>query len=261
MNKQIGKFALVSGGSKGIGLACAKKLASEGWNIFLVSSNSANLELAKSDIMSEYGVNVVSFEADLSTLLGCESTVKAALEMSDEFDILVNSAGATRGGIFPEQSDSEMVEGFALKFHGAVRLCRLMWPVLSKRNGTVVNIVGGFARTPSADFMVGGSVNAALANFSKALAEQGLRDGVNVNWIHPGLTETERLEGIFADRAEQQGKTVEQVRKESVTAEGVRRLGQPEDIAELVAFLCGPKGRHINGSGIVVDGGGSKGYY
>ena len=109
--------------------------------------------------------------------------------------------------------------------------------------------------------MVGGSVNAALANFTKALANQGLKDDVNVNWIHPGMTVTERLKETFETRAAQQNLSREQVQENAVAAEGLRRLGEPEDVAELVAFLCSPQARHIHGTGISVDGGGSKGYY
>ena len=94
-----------------------------------------------------------------------------------------------------------MIDGFALKFHGAVRLCRQLWPSLKQSKGTVINIVGGAARSPSRDFIVGGSVNAALANFSKALAAQGLVDDVNVNWILPGMTET----SLFPMAAEKHG--------------------------------------------------------
>ena len=176
-------------------------------------------------------------------------------------DMLINSAGATKGGLFPDQPDEEMLDGFALKFHAAVRLSRFLWPHLKQSKGTVINIVGGFARTPSSDFMVGGSVNAALANFTKALANQGLKDDVNVNWIHPGMTVTERLKETFETRAAQQNLSREQVQENAVAAEGLRRLGEPEDVAELVAFLCSPQARHIHGTGISVDGGGSKGYY
>ena len=109
--------------------------------------------------------------------------------------------------------------------------------------------------------MVGGAVNAALANFTKALAEKGLEDDVNVNWVHPGLTTTERLDGIFADRAQQQAKSLDQVQEEAIAAAGIRRLGHPEDIAELVSFLCSPAARHIHGTGICIDGGGAKGYW
>ncbi|MDE0697769.1 MAG: SDR family oxidoreductase [Boseongicola sp.] len=255
------KTAFVSGGSKGIGLAIARKLAEGGCNVFLVASSADRLRAA-ADELSHVGPGEVGCHAaDLRTLEGCSEAVRAALDRFGRCDILVNAAGATKGGIFPDQPDEEMLDGFALKFHGAVRLCRALWPALKEAKGTVINIVGGFARTPAADFMVGGAVNAALANFSKALADKGLRDDVNVNWIHPGLTVTERLEGIFVDRAAQQGKTRDQVEADSIAAEGIRRLGQPTDVAALVAFLCLPAARHIHGTGIACDGGGAKGYY
>ena len=257
----VGKVAVVSGGSKGIGFAIAKRLAEDGADIFLAASNMERLKSAADRIATETGQNTAFHAADLRTLEGCCESYQATVDHFGRCDILVNAAGATKGGTFPEQPDEEMLDGFALKFHGAVRLSRLFWPLLKSANGCVVNIVGGFARTPAADFMVGGAVNAALANFSKALAAQGLRDDINVNWIHPGLTVTERLETIFADRAKQQDKTRDQIERESVTAEGLRRLGQPEDVASLVAFLCSSAARHIHGAGIPVDGGGAKGYY
>ena len=97
--------------------------------------------------------------------------------------------------------------------------------------------------------------------FGKALADQGLKDDVNVNWINPGLTETERLQTLFQARADQQNRSVEEIRSESIKAEGIRRVVKPEDVAEMVAFLCLPEARHIHGAGIPLDGGGSKGYY
>ena len=261
MSSLAGKIAVVSGGSKGIGLATAGQLAAEGADVFLLASNSERLAKAAAAIASATGQRAAFHAADLRTLEGCTAAHKAALEAFGGADILVNSAGATKGGPFPAQPDDEMIDGMALKFHGAVRLCRLFWPSLAARHGTVINIVGGFARTPAADFMVGGAVNAALANFTKALAAQGLRDDVNVNWIHPGLTVTERLDEIFSRRAEQQGRTRDEIEHQTVADEGLRRLGQPEDVAALVAFLCRPEARHIHGAGIPIDGGGAKGYY
>ncbi|HSG96273.1 MAG TPA: SDR family oxidoreductase [Afifellaceae bacterium] len=256
-----GKVAFVGGGSKGIGLACARRLAREGADVFLAASDAGHLAGAAEKITAGTGRKAAFHAGDLRSLKGCRDVVSAALNEFGGCDILVNSAGATKGGIFPDQPDEDMLDGFALKFHGAVRLARLLWPELKKAKGTVINIVGGFARTPAADFMVGGAVNAALANFSKALADKGLRDDVNVNWIHPGLTVTERLEEIFVTRAAQQGKTRDEIEAESIAAEGLRRLGQPQDVAELVAFLCSPQARHIHGTAITVDGGGTKGYW
>ena len=261
MKRLSGKNAFISGSSRGIGLACAKALAEQGANVFLVATNEVLLKEATSEIQQRSAVQVGFHAVDLSTLEGCLQASHAFLERLGQANILVNSAGATKGGIFPEQSDEEMIDGFALKFHGAVRLCRQLWPSLKASKGTVINIVGGAARSPSRDFMVGGSVDAALANFSKALAAQGLVDDVNVNWILPGMTETERMERLLEGKAKMQNKTKEEVRADSIRHEGIRRLGLPEDVAELVVFLCSPAASHIQGAGIPVDGGAGKGYY
>jgi NAD(P)-dependent dehydrogenase (short-subunit alcohol dehydrogenase family) len=109
--------------------------------------------------------------------------------------------------------------------------------------------------------MVGGAVNAALANYTKALAGQGNMDDVNVNWINPGQTETERLQMLLETRARDEGKTVDDVRAERMQGEGIRRLGQPDDVASLVHYLCQDEARHIQGTGISVDGGATKGYF
>ncbi len=157
------KTAFVSGASKGIGYACALRLAEGGANVFLSSSNEERLRKASQEIREKTGAKAEFHASDLRQLEGCIGAAENLIDAFGGFDILINSAGATKGGIFPDQPDEEMVDGFALKFYSAVRLCRLLWPELKKSNGSVINIVGGFARTPASDFMVGGVVNAALA--------------------------------------------------------------------------------------------------
>ena len=221
----------------------------------------ADLKETAELIIKESGVRVEICPTDLRTPEGCKSVQELLVGAFGWTDILVNSAGATQGGLFLEQDDSVWGDGFALKFYAAVRLSRLLWPQLKKKRGTVINIVGGFARTPDPDFMIGGAVNAALANFSKALAGLGLRDDVNVNTIHPGMTLTERLEEIFEGRAKLAHSTVDDVEKQNVEKAGIRRLGKPEDIAELACYLCSPQARHIQGVAISVDGGATDGVY
>ena len=146
MGKLDGKAAFVTGGSKGIGLACALHLAKEGADICLAASNEERLRAAAAEIERQTAIKPGLAVADLRALDGCEDSARAGIKHLGGCDILVNAAGATKGGIFPEQPDDEMLDGFALKFHGAVRLCRLLWPELKQRKGTVINICGGFAR-------------------------------------------------------------------------------------------------------------------
>ena len=252
-----GKAAVITGGSRGIGLAIAKKLAASGAELMILGSNAENLAKAKDNING----TVTTHAADLRTLAGCESAFDAYQSHYDRCDIFVHSAGATKGGVFPAQPDDDFIDGFALKFHAGVRLSRLFWPMLKAVQGTAIMIIGGASRTPDAGFMVGGAVNAALANYTKALAGQGNMDDVNVNWINPGQTETERLQMLLETRARDEGKTVDDVRRERMQGEGIRRLGQPDDVASLVNYLCLDEARHIQGTGISVDGGATKGYF
>ena len=255
------KVCVVSGGSRGIGKAIARRLAQDGCDCLLAARSANNLQETAQLITQESGRRVEICPTDLRTLAGCQAVHALVEKAFGRVDILVNNAGATQGGLFLEQDDSVWEDGFALKFYGAVRLSRLLWPMLKSRQGTVINIVGGFARTPDPDFMIGGAVNAALTNFGKALAGLGLRDDVNVNTIHPGMTVTERLEEIFAGRARLAGTSVAEAKQASMENDGIRRLGQTEDVAELVCFLCSPKARHIQGVAISVDGGATAGIY
>ena len=260
-NASGGKVVVVTGGSRGIGRAIAAAFAGEGAQTVLAAANTANLAAAAVAVGRAGGPPPLTIAADLRTLEGCEQVLSTVGSRFGRCDVLVNNAGATRGGDFLALPDEAWADGFALKFFGAVRLTRLFWPLLKTARGSVVNIVGGAARTPGAEFLIGGAVNAALANFSKGLAALGNRDDVNVNVIHPGMTETDRMLQLFEQFAKAQNKTPDQVKDEQLSKTGIRRIAQPEDIAALVLFLCSAAARHIQGTAIAVDGGTTPGYY
>lgn len=253
-----GKVAVVTGGSKGIGRAIARRLAEEGTDLVIAARTESALAATAAEISDAGGRRVVTVATDLSTGPGCDRLYREATDAFESIDILVNCAGATAAGPFLELPDEKWQEGFDLKFFGAVRLSRLFWPDLAASRGTVIMIDGGLARTPNPNLMIGGAVNAALANFGKGLAGLGLRDDVNVNIIHPGQTRTERLNTLMQAQASQAGQTMEEFLQATMDRQGIRRLGRPEDVAELAAFLCSPRARHIQGTAISVDGGGTK---
>jgi NAD(P)-dependent dehydrogenase (short-subunit alcohol dehydrogenase family) len=252
-----GKVAVISGGSRGIGRAIAEALGREGAQTVLLAASADNLATAAKRVVAAGGAEPMIIPADLRTLAACDDAAKKVRERFNRCDILINSAGATKSGAFTEMPDDLWSDGFALKFFACVRLCRAFWPMLKDAKGRVVNIDGGAARTPDPLFMVGGSVNAAMANFSKALAGLGKKDGVNVNVIHPGSTETDRITQLFAQRAAASGKTQAEVREQALK-DG---MGQPEDVAELAVYLCSSKAKHIQGTAIAVDGGSTPGLY
>lgn len=261
MGDLTGSVAVVTGASKGIGEAIARRLAADGADLVIAARTQADLDAVAQSITSDTGRRVEVVAADLATEEGSQALLSAATGAFDKIDILVNNAGATKGGKFLDLGDDVWEDGFALKFHGAVRLCRLFWPPLVESNGSVVNIIGGLARTPAPDIMIGGAVNAAFSNFTKALAGIGLRDDVNVNAVLPGPTVTERFASLLATRADAAGKTPEEFEQGMVTKQGVRRLGQPDDVAATVSFLCSPEARHVQGVSIGVDGGATAGLF
>jgi 3-oxoacyl-[acyl-carrier protein] reductase len=262
-----GKVVVVTGGSRGIGRAIAAGFARQGAQMVLAASSAANLTAAAQAITaSQRGDQPgapppVTVAADLRQLEGCERVMATVRERFGRCDILVNSAGATRAGNFLDLPDAAWLDGYALKFFGCVRMTRLLWPLLKEAQGHVVNIVGSAARTPGAEFLIGGSVNAAMANFSKGLSQLGKRDGVNVNVIHPGATDTERTQQLLEQRAAASGKSVEELRRETYAKDGLKRLGHPDDIAALTLFLCSAPARYIQGTAIAVDGGATPGFY
>ena len=256
-----GKVVVVTGGSRGIGRQIAADFAREGAQTVIVSSSEGNLASAAKTVAAAGGPAPLAIAADLRKLEGCQAVHKQVQDKFKRCDMLVNCAGATKAGNFVDLPDEAWMDGYALKFFGCVRMCRLFWPMLKEAQGHVVNIIGGAARTPGADFTIGGSVNAAMGNFSKSLSQLGKKDGVNVNAIHPGVTDTERLGELLDMRSRASGKSIDQLRAEAQAKDGIRRIGTPEDVAALTLFLCSEKARHIQGTAIAVDGGATAGYY
>src|SRR5437764_14841891 len=188
--KLTGKVAIVTGASRGIGRAIAQTLSSEGVKLTLAARSKDQLhELAKS-LKTDCLVQAV----DLRTPAAATAVVEQTMKRFGAIDVLVNNAGATKRGDFFELTDADWEDGFALKFFGAMRLCRASWQHLMASRGTIVNIIGIGGRTGSAEFTIGGSVNAAMRLLTKALADRGVKDGVRINAINPGFIKTERLE-------------------------------------------------------------------
>ncbi|MGE3149717.1 MAG: SDR family oxidoreductase [Pseudorhodoplanes sp.] len=253
------KIVVVTGGSRGIGYAIAAAFAHAGAQTVLAASSRDNLEAAADAIAAAGGKKPFVVAGDLRRQEAAEQLFEAVRGRYGRCDVLINAAGAARSGTFFQLTDEDFRDGFALKFFAAVALCRLFWPLLKESRGAIVNIAGNNARTPDIDSLIGGSVSAALANVSKGLAGLGNRDDVNVNVIHPGATDTDRMRAMFAQRAAAAGTTPEDVRAAVLQRDGVRRIGLPEDIAELALFLCSRQARYIQGVAISVDGGANRG--
>lgn len=252
-----GKIAIVTGSSRGIGRAIALRLAHDGATLVLASRTEADLAKVASEIKSSGG-KAAAVPGDLRDPGVPSTLVKAALDAFGAIDIVVNNAGATKRGDFFELTDADWEDGFALKFYGAVRLTRAAWPHLKARRGSVLNIIGSGGRTPSAEFTIGGSVNGACLSFTKAIADLGIQDGVQVNAINPGRVRTDRLKQLLVDEATHYGGDMDATLEAIARKSNIVRLGEPDDIACLAAFMVSPLSRYMQGSLIDLDGGQTK---
>jgi len=184
-----------------------------------------------------------------------ETLVDAVRREFGRLDILVNNAGATQRGDFFKLTDAEWADGFALKFFAHVRLTREAWPLLKAQHGSLVTIAGIGGKEPEAPFTIGSSVNAACVAFSKAMADIGKTDGVQVNSINPGRVETARLWRRFRETMESTGRDEAAVREDYRLEFDISRFGKVEDLGSLIAFLASTHGRWLHGATIDIDGG------
>ena len=250
-----GKAAIVTGASRGLGAAIAEALAQEGMRLFLIARDKAKLDQVGADISGRHGVKIDVHAADLSSARALATAAQAALTRLDTVDVLVNCAGATKRGDFFQMTAEDWANGFALKFFGAVELSKALWPALKKSRGSIVNIAGLGARMPAADFTIGGSVNSALLNFTKALSEIGIRDGVRVNAINPGYFMTDRLRNTLRIEMERTGKSHDEAAEALRLRLGATRFGRPEEVGSLVAFMVSGQADYLNGTAIELDSG------
>jgi len=250
-----GKVAIVTGASRGIGRSIAHELAKSGCEVVLAARDASALESLAAEIRNGLGRRALVQAAELREPDAAARIVAATVAELGAVDIVVNNAGATKRGDFFTLTDADFHDGFALKFYSAVRFTRAAWPYLKGRGGSIVNIVGVGGRQGSAQFTIGGSVNAALLNFTKAMADRGVEDGVRVNGINPGWIETDRLKTRLAARAKAEGLPEEEIRRRSLAELGVKRFGDPGEIAQLACFLVSGAAAYIHGALIDIDGG------
>ena len=249
-----GKVALVTGSSRGIGRGIAVALAQEGCDLVLTGTDEAALKDAASAVTA-HGRKARTVAIDLRKDAAPAALTDAVKSAFGRLDILVNNAGTTKRGDFFTLTDADWAEGYALKFFAHVRLSRAAWPLLKASGGSLVSIGGTSGRVPTAGFTIGSSVNAAVAAFSKALADLGKTDGVQVNCIHPSYVDTERFARRVKADMERTGKSEAEVREWHRADIGTIRLGTTDDVGNLVAFIVSPRGRWLHGATVDLDGG------
>jgi NAD(P)-dependent dehydrogenase (short-subunit alcohol dehydrogenase family) len=257
-----GKTVLISGGSRGIGRACAEVMGEEGCRVAIAARDAAVLREAAAQIRAKTGCEVHTVAADLSCLDGVEGMIRDAAAALGRIDVLVNNAGSIRAGAFLDIPDRQWLEDWNLKLLGYVRAARAVFPLMQRQGGgCIINVIGSAARQVIPNYLVGGAANAAIVNFTKGLSDLGAGYRIFVKGASPGAVQTERWENRMKLEAAAEGRSYEAARAERIAAYPLGRIVQPAEVADLVCFLASPRSEMLNGVTVNIDGGWSRGVY
>jgi 3-oxoacyl-[acyl-carrier protein] reductase len=251
-----GKVVVLSGGSMGIGHACAQAFAHHGARVALAARNRERLEAAAQRIRrSAPDADLLPVSADMTSLDDVQRFVGAALDRWGSIDVLANIAGAAPGGLLEDLTDDAWWSGLNLKFLGYVRMLRAVLPVMVRQGGgRVVNVIGNDGNKPYMGEIVPGAANAAGHNLTQALAVQYARHNILINAVNPGPVATERWDRLEKAMARDKGRTQEQVHQAALRSLPLGRICTPEEVATLVLFLTSELNTYITGALIPIDG-------
>jgi 3-oxoacyl-[acyl-carrier protein] reductase/bacilysin biosynthesis oxidoreductase BacG len=251
-----GKVALVTGGSGDIGLAVAEALLAEQAEVVLNARRARPLQEAARRLSRAAGRQVVGLAGDMTDPADVRRVVAGTLERHGAIHILVNSVGAAAAGSFVRLSAKDWEASFASKILGQILCAKEVFPHMQRQRwGRIVNLIGSHGRLAPPYAMPAGACNAALLNFTKALAKLGAPRNVLVNGVNPGPVEGARIEYVIRARAAAQRLSRKAARQVFVDTIPAGRFGQPAEIASVVCFLASERASFVTGALVDVDGG------
>jgi NAD(P)-dependent dehydrogenase (short-subunit alcohol dehydrogenase family) len=250
-----GKSVLVTGGSKGIGLACAAAFAAEGARVAIASRSPANLAAAVA-LLRAGGCEAVAIEADLTHPEAAERMTEAAQRELGAIDVLVNSAGAAKRTA-PESLDMRAWhDAMDAKFFSYVHAMQAVLPgMLARKGGVIVNIVGMGGKVANRWHLPGGAANAALMLVTAGLASAHGRAGIRVNAINPGLTMTDRVKAGHAAEAAAYNISIDELLRRSEARIPLGRVARADEVADVAVFLASERASYLTGAVLGMDGG------
>lgn len=248
------RIAIVTGASAGIGAATAVRLAKDFDGIVLVARRETELKQTAQQV-EKTGSEALIIPIDLRIAEAADDVVRLTIEKYGRIDAVINIAGAVPQIDLFEMTDEQWDDGTEMKLHGARRLSIKAWPYLKASGGSIVMTSGNSAEGPKPAFAAVATINAAIVTLAKAFAEQGILDGIQVNSILPGPVMTSRRTQFLQKWSDANNINLEEAKSRFLSQAKIERYGEPEEIAELIAFLLSPLSKWITGSAIRIDGG------
>jgi 3-oxoacyl-[acyl-carrier protein] reductase len=250
------RIALVAASSKGLGKACALELAREGARVVICSRDPDHLAAAADEIASATGAEVLPVEADLADHAQIRNLVAQTLDLFGRIDVLVTNNGGPPAGYFEDFEDEAWLQAHQLTLLSAVRLIREVLPAMrAQKWGRIVNITSVSVKQPIDHLLLSNVYRPGVVGLAKTLSAQVAADGVTINNVAPGYTRTDRVLDLARARAADGDQTVEEILSSIASDVPVGRMGQPDELAALVAFLASERAGYITGATIQVDGG------
>jgi 3-oxoacyl-[acyl-carrier protein] reductase len=251
-----GRTALVAASSKGLGRACAKAMAQEGARITICARSKADLATTRDDIATATGAEILAIVADMTRADDIKKVVQKTADHFGDLQILVCNAGGPPAGQFPDFDDEQWQAAFNLSMMSTVRLIRAALPHMQQAQwGRIINITSLSVKEPLENLILSNSIRASVHGLAKTLASQVGGDGITINNVMPGYTQTDRINQLAVKIAERDNKSVDEVLADMSDPIPVGRIGQPEELGALVTFLASEKAGYITGTSIPIDGG------
>ena len=251
-----GRVAVIGGGSKGLGRACADSLAHEGANLAICSRNAEELEQAASEIRAATGAEVLAVPADLSRLEDIQRLVQSTVHHYGRLDIAVANSGGPPAGRATDTSEETWSQSIDMALSFFIRMGREATPHMREQKwGRIVNILASTVYQPIDNLVTSGVTRMGAVAYAKSLADEVGRDNVLVNNVAPGFLMTERMRHIFETRSSETGQPLDSVLEAGASRIPVGRFGRPEELGDFVAYLCSDKNTYVTGTTILVDGG------
>ncbi len=263
MNLELsGRVAIVGGASRGLGRACAERLAREGANLVIVARGAERLEEAATAISEGVGVEVLPIAADQRRPEEIRTVVERAIERFGRIDVLFNNTGGPPPGPFADHDDAAWRAAFEGTLMSVVRFYRAVVPIMRGQGwGRIINDASFTVKEPAERLILSNVFRVGVVALSKTLSREVAGDGITVNCVCPGAFDTDRLRAIFREQSEASGRDPEDVRREWEGRIPIGRLQRPEELADLVAFLASERAAAITGACLPVDGGMTRGLF
>jgi len=260
--KLKGKIALVSGSSRGLGYAAARALAQEGCQVAINGRDEKKIKLAAEKIHAETGAQVIGLAGDISAPAAPQKLIQQTAEAFGGLDILITNAGGPPPGGIDSLDEAAWQKGVELCLMLHVRLIQAALPHLRKSTAaSILTVTSISTKQPIANLLLSNSIRTATIGLTKSLSVELGKEGIRVNSILPGWTETERVTELMTNRANANRSTVEEELRKQAAESPLGRLGQPEEFAAAAAFLVSPAASYLTGVMLQVDGGMYKGTF